>query len=178
MPAILRDLPFFDHDTTVEVSGRPYRVFPREHLVWVSIGHAGLSEWSPGAPRFPAVYDSGFTDAFLLHREHLRRWAGLHPHHLSAARGVLRSSARRIPLYPANLWLHPNKRGKRDEFSGAVPFLLVIPRGIGICDDEEEIYPRLPLLGPLAFRPSRMEVCIDHGNYRINARTPRRFWLF
>ena len=68
MPAILRDLPFFDLDTTVEVRGRPYRVFPREHLVWVSVGHAVLPEWSPGTRRFPAVYDSGFTDAFLLHR--------------------------------------------------------------------------------------------------------------
>jgi hypothetical protein len=177
MAAILRDLPFFNHDTTVKVRGRSYRVFPREHPVWVSVSHAGLSEWSPGTPRFPALHDSGFTDALLLHREHLRRWAGLHPHYLTATNNFLHTSNRRIPLYAANLWLHPNDRGKRDEFSGATPFRLDVDLGISICDDQE-LYPRLPLLGPLAFRPSRMEVCIEHGRYLINARTPRRFWFF
>ena len=90
---------------------------------------------------------------------------------------IMRAHDRRIPLHAANVWLHPNRRGKRDEFSGAAPFLLEIQGGIGICDDNE-LYPRLPLLGPLAFRPSGMEVCIDHAKYLINARTPRRFWFF
>jgi hypothetical protein len=130
-------------------------------------------------PHFPAVYDSGFTGPFLTHREQLRRWAGLHPDYLSPLKKVIRPPGRRVPLHAANVWLHPNKRGKRDEFSGAAPFLLDIPHdtGIGICG-EEEVYPRLPLLGPLAFRPSGVEVCIDHAKYLINARTPRRFWFF
>ena len=80
-------------------------------------------------------------------------------------------------MHPASVWLHPNKRGKRDEFSGAAPFLLEVYAGIAVCD-EPEVYPRLPLLGPLAFRPAGMEVCIDHARYRIRARTPRRFWFF
>jgi len=179
MPAILRDLPFFDHPTTIEVGGRRYPVPPRQHLVWVSVSHKGQREPSAGMPRFPALYDSGFTGAFLIHREHLRRWAGLHPDHLSPLNKVMRPPGHRVPLHAANVWLHPNKRGKRDEFSVAAPFLLDIPPddGIGICG-EGEVYPRLPLLGPLAFRPSGMEVCIDHAKYRINARTPRRFWFF
>jgi hypothetical protein len=179
MPAILRDLPFFDHPTTVEVGGQRYQVLARQHLVWVSVGHKGLSEPDPGISRFPAIYDSGFTSAFLIHREQLRRWAGLHPDYLSPLNGLMRPPGRRIPLHAAGVWLHPNKRGERDEFSGAAPFLLDIPHdtGIGICSDPDG-FPRLPLLGPLAFRPSGMEVCIDHAKYRINARTPRRFWFF
>ncbi len=177
MPAILCDLPFFDHLTRVEVGGQRYSVLPRQHLVWVSVSHKGQREPDSGMPRFPALYDSGFTGAFLMHRDQLRRWAGLHPDYLSPLNEVMRSPGRHIPLHAASVWLHPNKRGKRDEFSEAAPFLLVIERGIGICDDEEEVYPRLPLLGPLAFRPSGMEVCIDHASYRINARTPRHFWF-
>ena len=177
MPAILRDLPFFKYPTTVEVAGHPYGVLPRQHLVWVSVSHKGQREPDAGMPRFPALYDSGFTGAFLIHRELLRRWAGLHPDYLSPLNESMRPSGRRIPLHAAHVWLHPNKRGKRDEFSGAAPFRLVIERGIGISDTRE-VYPRLPLLGPLAFTPSGMEVCIDHARYLINACTPRRFWFF
>lgn len=177
MPAILRDLPFFDYPTTVEVGGQRYQVLARQHLVWVSVGHKGLREPSPGMPRFPAIYDSGFTSAFLIHRDQLRRFAGLHPQYLAATNEVLRPHGRRIPLHAANLWLHPNRRGRRDEFSGTAPFLLDIHCGIGICGDADG-FPRLPLLGPLAFRPSGVEVCIDHAKYRINARTPRRSWFF
>ncbi len=179
MPAILRDLPFFDFPAPVEVGGQQYAVLPRQHLIWVGVSHKGQREPGPGMPRFPAVYDSGFTGAFLIHREQLRRWAGLHPDHLSPLNKVMRPPGRRVPLHAANVWLYPNKRGKRDKFSGAAPFLLDIPHdvGIGICS-EEEVYPRLPLLGPLAFRPSGTEVCIGHRKYLINARTPRRFWFF
>lgn len=179
MPAILRDLPFFDHPTTVEVSGLRYSVLAWQHLVWVSVSHKGQREPDARMPRFPALYDTGFTGAFLIHREHLRRWAGLHPDHLSPLSESMRPPGRHIPLHAANVWLHPNRRGKRDEFSGAAPFLLDIPRDAGIgISDSREIYPRLPLLGPLAFRSSGMEVCIDHAKYLINARTPRRFWPF
>jgi hypothetical protein len=177
MPTVLRDLPFFDHDTTVEVHGRRYRVLARQHVVWVSITHKGQREPSPGMPRFPAIYDSGFTRAFLIHRDQLRRFAGLDPRHLSPLLAPMRPHGRPIPVRAANVWLHPNRRGQRDEFSGAAPFLLEIRGGIGICDEPPD-YPRLPLLGPQAFLPSGLEVCIDHRKLRINARTPRRFWFF
>ena len=104
------------------------------------------------------------------------RFAGLHPHYLPDFRTEMRPHGRRIPLRGADVWLHPNRRGERDQFSGAPPFLLEVKTGIGICSDTE-VYPRLPLLGPLAFMPSGMEVCIDHKKLRINARTPRRFWF-
>ncbi len=177
MPVVLRDLPFFDRDTTVEVHGQRYRVFARQHVVWVSLSHQGLREPSPGMPRFPAIYDNGFTRAFLIHRDQLRRFAGLDPRYLSALHTAMHPHGRRVPLHAANVWLHPNRRGERDEFSGAPPFLLEVRPGIGICDEPDD-YPRLPLLGPQAFFSSGLEVCIDHRKLRINARTPRRFWFF
>lgn len=177
MPAVLRDLPFFDHATTVEVGGQRYQIFSRQHVVWVSVSHKAQREPDPGLPRFPAIYDSGFTDALLIHQDQLRHWAGLQTAYLSATHQVMRPHGRRIPVHGANVWLHPNQRGRRDEFSGAPPFLLDVQPGIGICADPDG-FPRQPLLGPLAFRPSGMEVCIDHAKYRINARTPRRFRFF
>jgi hypothetical protein len=177
MPAALRDLPFFNHDTVVEVAGQRYQVFARQHVVWVSVGHKALRELHAGTPYFPAIYDSGFTDAFLIHRHQLQQFASLHPQYLPALNRIMRPHGLRIPVRAANVWLHPNRRGYRDEFSGAAPFLLEVHRGIGISD-EPDGYPRLPLLGPLAFMPSGLEVCIDHGKLRINARTPRRFWFF
>jgi hypothetical protein len=177
MAAILRDLPFFDHDTTVEVGGQRLRVFARLHLVWVSLSHQGLRELSPGTPRFPAIYDTAFTDAFLIHQDQLRCFAGLHPDYLSEVSAVMRPHGRRVPIRRANVWLHPNRRGERDAFTKTAPLLLEVHRGIGICGDPDG-YPRLPLLGPLAFRLAGLEVCIDHAKYRINARTPRRFRFF
>ena len=82
MPAILRDLPFFDHPTTAEVGGQRYLILAHQPLVWVSLSHIALDKPSPEMLRFPAVYDSGFTGAFLMHRQHLQRFAGLHPSYL------------------------------------------------------------------------------------------------
>src|SRR5437764_1071246 len=135
MPAVLRDLPFFDRDTIVEVHGRRYRVFAREHVVWVSISHRGIREPTPGTPRFPAIYDSGFTRAFIIQQDQLRRFAGLDPRYLSPLHTAMHPHGRRVPLHAANVWLHPNRPGERDEFSGAAPFLLEIRSGIGISDE-------------------------------------------
>jgi hypothetical protein len=177
MPTVLRGLPFFDHSTTVEVGEHHYPILTRQHLVWVSISPKGPREPDPRMPRFPAIYDTGFTGAFLIHQSQLQRFAGLLPDHLARSGAIMRPHGRRVPIHAANVWLHPNRRGQRDEFSTAPPFLLDIPDGIGISSAIDG-FPRLPLLGPLAFRASGMEVCIDHARYRINARTPRRFWVF
>jgi hypothetical protein len=177
MPTVLRNLPFFNHETPIEVHGWRDRVFAWQPVVWVSISHQGLREPSPGMPRFPAIYDSGFTSAFLINREHLRRWAGLHPDHLPTTHGVMRPHGRHVALRAANVWLHPNKRGERDQFSGAPPFLLDIDGGIGVWDETND-YPRFPLLEPRAFFLAGLELCVDHRRLRINARTPRRFWFF
>ena len=177
MPAILRELPFFDYDTTVEAGGIRHQVLARQHVLWVSLSHQGLRELGQGTPPFPVIYDTGFTGAFLIHQDQLRRFAGLVPEHLSGLNAMMRPHGRRVPMHAANLWLHPNRRGERDMFSGAAPLLLEVHRGVGICGDPDG-YPRLPLIGPLAFRPAGLEICIDHAKCRINARTPRRFWLF
>jgi hypothetical protein len=177
MPAILRKLPFFDRFTRVAVQGQEYGILPGQIIVWVSLGPKGLHDLDTRAPRFPAVLDSGFTDGFLIHQDHLRRFAGLQLLHLRKLNSFLHPPGRRIPIHAANLWLHPNEPGKRDAIANAKSFFMEIPRGIGICSDADG-YPRLPLLGARALLRSELQVFIDYKKCRVSVRTPRRFWLF
>jgi hypothetical protein len=146
MAVILRKLPFFDRFTTIEVHGRPYRVFPYQIVLWVSLGPVGRRELEPRTPRFPAILDTGFTDNFLIHRQQLGEFAGLEAESFRRYGEDLRAHGRQIPIHTANLWLHPNQKGERDVIANTTPLLLELHRGIGVCGDPDH-YPRLPLLG-------------------------------
>ena len=124
MPAIFRQLPFFDEATTLGFQGQTVHVFARQIIVWVSLSPRGLREFDNRMPRFPAVLDPGFTDSFLIHPRQLRQFAGLLPRHLKRTHEVLRSHERVIPLHAANLWLHPNIVNERDSFADKAPFLV------------------------------------------------------
>jgi len=177
MPVLLRKLPFYDRFTTVDVRGQALRVFPYQVLVWVSLGPVGVRHLDPLTPRFPAVFDTAFTDNFLIHQQQLRDFAGLVPQQLRKSPDDLRAHGRQIPLHAANLWIHRNRPGERDRFADTPPFLLELHRGIGICQDAD-LYPRLPLLGARALRPKRLQVFLDYAKCEVSMRTPRRFWLF
>jgi hypothetical protein len=137
----------------------------------------GLRDLHAQALRFPAIVDPGFTDAFLIHQQHLRLFAGFQLDHFRQREDTLRTHERKIPLYAANVWLHRNAPGQRDQFSGGPPFLLQVPRGIGITSDSS-LYPRLPLVGARAFRTANLEVSIDYSRCQVFVRTPPRFWFF
>jgi hypothetical protein len=177
MAIILRQAPFYDEFTTVEVQGHRHRVFPLQILVWVSLGPMGLRDLDPRMPRFPAVLDTGFSETFLIHEQQLRGWAGLRPEHLRSRNQVFRAHGRQIPVHAANLWLHPNQRGERDLLASAAPFFLEVHRGIGICGGSD-LFPRLPLLGARALRPAKLQVFLDYQKCRASVRTPRKFWPF
>jgi hypothetical protein len=177
MPNIFRELPFFDRFTTLEVQAQAHRVMPLQIVVWVSLGPQGLEEIPDGTPRIPAILDPGFTDGFLMHAHHLRRFCGLQPEHLRRRNTSMRAHDHVIPLHAANLWLHRNVSGERDRFAQVPPFLLELHRGIGIATGDE-IYPRLPLLGARALRTAGLQVFIDYTRLRLSVRTRLRFWLF
>ena len=177
MPTILRKLPFYDRFTTVDLKGQRLRVFPYQILVWVSLSSGRMRHLDPLAARFPAVLDPAFTDNFLIHKQHLRDFAGLQPRDLPALDHHLRAHGRQIPLHYANLWIHPNKPGERDRLADTAPFLVEPYRGIGICRDAD-LYPRLPLLGARALRRAQLQIFLDYCQLQVSMRTPRRFWLF
>jgi len=177
MPAILRKMPFYDVFTTVEVQGRAYRIFPRQIIVWVSIGPKGVRELHPRVQRFPAVLDPGFTDNFLIHEQQLRQFAGLEPDHLKRLSELLRAHGRQIPVHAANVWIHRNRPGERDGSADRAPLLVELHRGIGLTS-EADLYPRLPLLGARALRSAGLQVLLDYKRCWVHVRTPRKFWPF
>lgn len=176
MAVILHDLPFRDQPCKLQVQGREHAILANQIIVWVSLSPESFRTIDQGIPRFPAVLDPGFTDTFLIHAEHLRRFAGLQSRHLVPLNRTMRAPGRQIPLHAANLWMHRNKVGERDRFRGD-PFLLDLHGGIGICGDPD-VYPRLPLLGARALRQYELHLTIDYQKCRVSMRTPRRFWFF
>ncbi len=176
MVSLLRNLPFHDRATTVEVRGRSYRILPNQIVVWVSLARHGQEELDPRTPRFPAVLDTGFTDNFLIHEQQLREFAGLAPEGLRSYGDEFRARGRRIPIRAANLWLHQNRPGERDLAADTAPFLLELERGIGISSGADP-FPRLPLLGARALRRAQLQLLIDYARCRVSLRTRTRFWF-
>jgi hypothetical protein len=176
MATILRQLPFFDHFTTIEVQGHPYRIFPYQIVLWASVGPVGASELDPHTPRFPVILDTGFTDNFLIHREQLRHFAGLEAESLRRGRDDLRARGRQIPIRAANLWLHSNRPGERNKMADRSPILLELHRGIGVCTDSD-VYPRLPLLGARALHRARARLVVDYWRSRVSLAVPSRWWF-
>jgi hypothetical protein len=85
--------------------------------------------------------------------------------------GRIHERDRYVPLYGANVWIHPNRPGKRDEFCGESPFLLRLEQGISVYPDSLA-FPRLPLLGLRALVRNRLHLTVDPERCMVNLRTP------
>lgn len=178
MPTIIRNLPFFDRSTTAQVRGRSVPIRSDLIVVWVSISEAGVDKLDPRAPRFPAVLDTGCNHSFVMRERHLIEWAGIQPEYLRKLRPV-RIYGSAAPQLAANVWLHANRRGFRDEFSGQPTFQIEAEPGIAIVPDSVGAgNPRLPLLGLRALRWNKLRLKIDGDNCRVNIRTRRKLWMF
>lgn len=176
MPTIIQKLPFFSKPEPVEVQGRRIAVVSDQIIVCVSIARTGTPRLPENALRFPAVLDPGFTHSFLIQQDHLLRWAGFDPRHFRTT-GSLPVRGRTVPLLNANIWLHRNQPGQRDEFSAQPPYCVELDQGIAVCPPEMGDYPRLPLLGLRAIRFGNLHVAIDGQRCHVTIRTPRRFWI-
>ena len=147
-----------------------------EIIVWVSLSVRKALEWKPGTLRFPAILDTAHTHYFSIQEQHLIRWAGLRPDMLRLL-GHVRQSGRRVPLHAANLWLHRNVRGERDQLRDTPPLLLDLERGIAVYPEEAK-FPRLPLVGLRTVRDNDLHIAIDGEHGWVNLRTPDwRTWL-
>ena len=168
MAHILRKLPFFAESNSVPpVAGSTIPVAHDQIVLWLSATPAGQLDLG-NVPRFPAVFDSGFNDNFLIQRQQLIDWAGLIPEELTQV-GYLKSGDRLFPLRDADVWLHCNKPGFRDEFSTKPPFRLELRSGIAVSTVPG--LPRLPLLGMLALRRARLQQSINYRDCHMSLRT-------
>lgn len=175
MASILRKLPFYEDSRTLRVPGGPVLTIKHHQIiVWVSITLPEIQEFSPNALRIPAILDIGFNDTFLIREDHFCNWAKLSPTAFAVV-DFLSVYGKRAPLIDADLWLHRNVPGTRDQFLAKTPFRLEISSGIAVSND---LQPRLPLLGMLALRQARLQLQVDFDKCRVNLAPPRRYWFF
>jgi hypothetical protein len=178
MPTILRDLPFFiDKAPEAKFDGRHIPIKGDQIMVWVGITEGKQTEFDPRRPAFPAILDVGHSHNFSIRHEHLIRWAGLDPRWLRR-RGDIRINREVIPLYRADVWLHPNVPGKRDRAASGEPFRLPLDTGIAVYPPTMSSAPRLPLLGLRALRLARLHLTIDCDRCSVTLRTARGFRFF
>ena len=145
MPIIIRNLPFSDRPTSLPVPGGRITILPYQVVLSVSITTQTEKTLHLRAAHFPALLDTGFNKTFLIQEEHLNQWAGLRREHFVQAEEMT-VRGRKVPVVRADIWLHPNIPGKREDAPGRLPFriglfpgIAVSPLGLG--------EPRLPLLG-------------------------------
>ncbi len=173
MTALLRELPYWDRSSRMRVGGAsvPIPVKAHQIVVWVSVAPADAPALEPGAPRFPAILDTGSTFTFSLRQAHLQGWAGIHPNYLRLL-GSIRHLGKYIPNRAAHVWLHGNRPGERDVFTGRPPYRLKLKRGIAIYPSDMPQAPRLPLLGLMALEENRLHLKVDTEHRRVTLRTP------
>jgi hypothetical protein len=169
MSAILRQLPFREEADELAVGLERIRIKPYQIIVWVSVTTRAVVELPPNTPRIPAILDTGHSDNFSIQDQHLTRWAGLEVTALPQVRR-LRDRSRNIPVHAANLWIHRNVPGKRDEFTNEAPWLLPLKQGIAVYPGESQ-FPRLPLLGLRALVRNKLHLTMDPELCVVNLRT-------
>jgi hypothetical protein len=177
MPSILSDLPFFGELTTARLpDGTMVPVFADQIIIWASItipDALGVTR----ARRFPAVLDTGFTNTFLIAERQLLSWAGLRRAELGRIDNF-QTGGRRVPMYEADVYIHPNRPGTRDEFADRDPIRLDLEDGVGVWPSGIPGARRLPLLGVRAIRQAGLRAVVNGRRRRVWLGTPWRFWPF
>lgn len=175
MAAILRRLPITDAPIKLALPGGTFIDSKNDQIVlWVSGTRPGLGELPKGAPRFPAVLDTGFNSSFLVGQKHLEDWAGLKVRDLTWF-DYLVADGQPIPLRDAEVWLHPNRPRTLDPDAQAMPFRLEIATGIAVWPTAIPGSRRLPLLGMRALRSAGLQCHIDGGKGLVTL-TSGRSW--
>lgn len=169
MPYLLDRTPFPDHATEVVVRGERVRVRANQIIAWVSLTLPRIDSPNPAAIPFPVIVDTGYTHSFAIHERHLIEWAGLRADVLTSS-DTIRERGQRIPLREANVWLHSNVRGVRDEIADRPPHRIRAAKGIAVYPGSD--FPRLPLLGLRALAENRLILNANGRRREATLRTP------
>jgi hypothetical protein len=173
---ILGKLPYSDARGVVVVRNREEPIKPHQIVVWVSLAEIEQREFVRGTPRFPAILDTGFSHNLAIREEHLLQMAGVKPGYLRKIRDI-RVNNVLAAVHRADVWLHRNEPGKRDDAVDGSPFCLELDDGIVVYPAGTRDAPRLPLLGLRSMRWAGLRLTIDSEHRLVWLRTPRRFWF-
>lgn len=175
MPRLLDHMPFASTPDEVVVRSERVRVRANQIILWMSLTPLRIKSANPVAIPFPVILDTGHTHSLAIQERHLVEWAGLRPHELPLL-GDVRERGQRVPLRKANIWVHSNVRGVRDELADRPPHLLEAPRGIAVYPAGD--FPRLPILGLRAIAENALTLTIDGARRTATLRMPLRWWPF
>jgi hypothetical protein len=118
---------------------------------------------------------TGFSLNFAIQEEQLRTWTGISRRDFRVI-GRSRINQQHLRLYGANIALHANAAGKRDEFRDVEPGRLSLREGIVIYPSGSALGPRLPLLGLRALAQNRLVAIFDGQRCELTIR--RKRWVF
>jgi hypothetical protein len=142
------------HQSIPETAGRvvtpdgAVEVLSYQIVVMVSIAAKKVIALPADAPRFPAVLDTGNNHNFAIRHEQLVRWTDLS----LPKRGLVNVGGRTIPLYAANVWIHPDL---------GEPFRLRMEEGIVVYPPDMANPARLPILGLRGLVRNGLTLLID-----------------
>jgi hypothetical protein len=153
---ILTRLPFSEAHFEVRTPDGIFDVKPYQIVVMVSITARNIAELDPGAPRIPAILDTGHNHNFAIRREQLDLWVKLS----EPERGQIRVGGVPVALVPAIVWIHTNRPGTR-ESANRPPFKLELREGIAVYPPEMRNPARLPTLGLRGIVRNGLKLVID-----------------
>lgn len=175
MPILLNRMPFSKHPSEVMVRGERVRVRADQIILWVSISLEEFNDPNSSVIPFPVILDTGHTHSFSLHERHLAEWAGLQPDALRILAAV-RDRNQRLFLRAANIWIHANERGNREELAKQSPHLVDALQGIAVYPGED--FPRLPIFGLRAIAENDLILKVNGHQREATMRTANKWWPF
>jgi hypothetical protein len=171
MSKVLDQLPYADERGMVVVAGEQVPVLAHQVIVWVSVSPKGVPRLGADAPRLPAILDTGNSFGFSIAEDQLVRWGGLRPELLKILGPVLVNN-RSLNRHAADVWLHRNRRKRRDAFRAEPPFRLELRDGIAIYPTDPRLpAPRLPLLGLRAIDENGLRCTINGSGHTVSMST-------
>jgi len=167
---LLRQLPFFETETSVAAPDEEVTVRAYQIVAWASLSAREVLD--PDASRFPVILDTATNHNFAIQEAHLERWAGLSLRDLPQL-GRVFLGEQELPLVRASAWLHPNRAGRRDEFAQRSSFRMEMPQGMIVFPRGLATSARLPLLGMRSLVRNQLHLAIDGSKLRASLRTTR-----
>ncbi len=168
-------MPFESAAGEVIVRGARVPIRADQIIVWVSLTRWLVKEPNPAAVPFPAILDTGYSHSFAISERHLSDWAGLRPEALDV-RNAVRDRGQKVFLREANVWIHPNAPGQREQLADQPPYWLDAPAGIAVYPGAD--FPRLPLLGLRAIAENNLVLSVNGPKRAATLRTPLKWWPF
>src|SRR5207249_2954447 len=85
--------------------------------------------------------------------------------------GAITAYGERVPIFEANIWIHPNVPGFRDQINPSKPHRLEFDAGIAV-GPASMTRCRLPLLGLSALRKNNLRLFVNGEKKYISLRAP------